>query len=341
MLSVVKTDNPPSAAIFGLSGTALSGDERAFFKETNPLGFILFTRNCESPEQIRALIADLNDCLGRVPPVLIDQEGGRVQRLKPPHWSKYLPAARYGTMFLDDFESGLTAIKKDSHALAAELAALGIRVNCAPVLDIRTSDTHEDIGDRAYASDPSVVAALGGAVCRSFLDEGVIPVVKHMPGLGRASVNSHEELPRVSVSVDELLKTDLLPYAEILDKPCSQAVWGMMTHATYPKIDPRLPASCSRRIIFDLIRETLGFDGMLLSDDISMGALDICGDVEARAEMVLRGGCDIVLHCNGDMNEMENVAKSTEKMTSKAVMRYNRSVEWMTGQYEHAKQHAV
>lgn len=335
LLKIDDPENPPLAVIFGIAGESLSKEERDFFKAANPLGFILFARNCKDPAQVKKLVADLHDCMGREVPILIDQEGGRVQRLKPPHWGEYPPARKFGEMFLRDFAKGRQALKENSKALAGELAEHGINVNCAPVMDVLYPETDESIGDRAYSGDPEMVAALGAAVCEQHLKEGVIPIVKHIPGQGRSTQDSHKTLPVVDADLKTLQENDFVPFKELLSKAFSEAVWGMVSHIIYKAVDANLPATCSRKVVHDVIRGDIGFDGLLLSDDICMGALDVIGDAGARADMVLRAGCDVVLHCNGNMQEMELVAKRAQKMTNDAVMRYNRSVAWVKRNFTH------
>lgn len=329
MLPEIDEENPPLAVIFGLAGESLTAAEATFFRQANPLGFILFSRNCKDPAQLKKLVADLHQCLGREAPILIDQEGGRVQRLKPPHWKDYPPARKFGEAFSRNFSEGREMLEKSSAALAQELKDIGVNVNCAPVMDILYPETHEAIGNRAFSGDPEMVAALGATVCRKYLEAGIIPVIKHIPGQGRATADSHKDLPVVAAELAELRQTDFVPFKEILTKAFSEAVWGMVSHIVYKKIDERAPASGSRRVIFDTIRKEIGFSGLLLSDDICMGALEDMGGPEYRAEKVLRAGCDVALHCNGDMAEMQAVAKRAEKMTNAAVMRYNRTVSWL------------
>lgn len=325
MLSDVNPGNPPLAAIFGLAGAVLTPEEKVFFRQADPLGFILFARNVESPAQIKTLTGSLHECMGREVPVLIDQEGGRVQRLKPPHWKQYPPAQEFG--------EGRQNLEQAMAALAAELANAGVNVNCAPVLDLRFPETHDDIGNRSFGRGPDMVAAMGAAVCRAFLSAGIVPVIKHLPGLGRADMNSHLDLPVIHAPLEELQRDDFAPFREIMGEPFSEAVWGMAGHAIYKAVD-EVPASCSRDVISDIIRKNIGFDGLLLSDDLSMGALAQYGGPEARAEMVLKAGCDIALHCNGKLDEMQAVARRIGKMTNDAVVRYNRSaavVKWNFG----------
>lgn len=334
MLSKIDEENPPLAVIFGIADESLSKAEKEFFRKANPLGFILFARNCKDPGQLKKLVKSLHDCLGREAPILIDQEGGRVQRLKPPHWGEYPPARKFGDAFLKDFSKGREALEQNAAALSAELAAVGINVNCAPVMDVLYPETHEAIGNRAFSGDPEMVAALGATFCRKSLEAGVIPVVKHIPGQGRAESDSHHDLPAVDATPEEMRQTDFVPFKEILTKTFSEAVWGMVAHVIYKEIDERAPASCSRRVIFNTIRKEFGFDGLLLSDDICMGALGDMGGPEYRAEKVLRAGCDVALHCNGDLAEMQAVAGRAQKMTNAAVMRYNRSVSWINRNFK-------
>lgn len=323
-------ENPPLAVIFGVAGERLTPEEKTFFAQANPLGFILFARNCKEPEQVKKLVAELHNCLGREVPVLIDQEGGRVQRLKPPHWKAHPPARKFGEAFLSDFAKGREALRDNTASISGELNALGVNVNCAPVLDVLYPETHDAIGDRAFSGDPEMVAALAATACEEYLNHGIIPIIKHIPGQGRAQSDSHKDLPAVDASVKDMRQTDFLPFKRILSKVFSEAVWGMVSHIVYKDIDARAPASCSRRVIHDTIRKDIGFKGLLLSDDIGMGALDVMGDAGARAEKVLRAGCDVVLHCNGDLAEMRKVASRAQKMTNEAVVRYNRSVAWLS-----------
>ncbi len=330
MLSAVDPENPPNAVIYGIAGETLTDVEAAFFKAANPLGFILFARNCRDPEQVRALTRALKDCLGREAPILIDQEGGRVRRLRPPHWTDIPSAQALGDAFRSDFRKGRAQAESAMDTMSGELAALGIYVNCAPVLDILHPETHQAIGDRAYSSDPDIVAALACIVSERFLKNKVIPVMKHIPGQGRATLDSHHDLPVVGATPKELAETDFKPFKELLSKAFSDALWGMVAHVVYDKIDPNLPATCSRKVIYDYIRnpQAIGFQGLLLSDDIGMGALAKIGDFAQRTEQILRAGCDIVLHCSGKMDEMEQVATRAKRMTDRAVKRYNRSVSW-------------
>jgi beta-N-acetylhexosaminidase len=304
------------AAIFGCAGTTLSADERAFFRDADPLGFILFARNIDSPDQARRLTEDLRSCVARAEaPVLIDQEGGRVARLRPPHWRRAPPARVLGDLYARDAEAGLEATQLNSRLLAADVTSIGCDVDCLPLLDIGFPETHAVIGDRAYAGQAEPVAALGRAAAEGLMAEGVMPVIKHMPGHGRATVDSHESLPRVSASRDTLERTDFLPFKFLADLP-----WGMTAHVLYEAIDPAAALTISAGGVKDVVRGHIGFDGLLLSDDLSMQALG--GSLGARAARALAAGCDIALHCNGRMDEMVQVAEHSGPMTGQAVRRF-------------------
>jgi beta-N-acetylhexosaminidase len=309
----------PAAAIFGCSGLSLTDDERRFFARVNPLGFILFARNVETPEQVRALVAELRASIGRADaPVLIDQEGGRVQRLRPPHWRKAPPGAPFAALAGRDLAAATAALRLNFRLIGRELAALGIDVDCAPVLDVPVAGAHDVIGDRAYGATPAQVAALGRAVCDGLLDEGVLPVIKHIPGHGRAMVDSHLALPVVEASRAELEAQDFPPFRALADAP-----WAMTAHVVYKAIDPHAPATTSARVIGEMIRGLIGFDGFLISDDLSMKALG--GSFEDRTRASLEAGCDCVLHCNGDMAEMAAIAARLPVLTEIAAERLARA----------------
>lgn len=298
------------AVIFGCAGTSLSADERAFFRDADPLGFILFARNIENPDQARRLTEDLRSCVARgEAPVLIDQEGGRVARLRPPHWRKAPPARLLGDLYARDPESGLEATRLNSRLLAADVASIGCDVDCLPVLDIGFPETHAVIGDRAYAGQPEPVAALGRAAAEGLLAEGVMPVIKHMPGHGRASVDSHETLPRVSAPRALLERTDFVPFKLLADLP-----WAMTAHVLYEAIDSAAAGTVSARVVREVVRGHIGFEGLLVSDDLSMQALG--GTVGERVAAALAAGCDIGLHCNGRMAEMREVAANAGPLTA-------------------------
>lgn len=304
------------ATIYGCAGVTLADEERRFFEREKPLGFILFQRNCESPEQIKALVASLRETVGRDDaPVLIDQEGGRVARLKPPHWPEFPPAARF-IEEIDSLEQAKVAVRENALAIASMLSGLGINVDCAPLLDVPVPGSHDIIGDRAFSHDPDEVIALGRAMMEGLIDGGVIPIIKHIPGHGRAQADSHESLPVVDAPLTELEQTDFRPFKALNDAP-----WGMTAHIVYTAIDTEHPATCSPNVI-RLIREEIGFDGLLLSDDLSMKALT--GSFSDRTWQALDAGCDVVLHCNGDMAEMEAIAEAASPLTDKAIERLQR-----------------
>ncbi len=292
----------PRATIFGCAGLTLAPEERAFFAAAQPLGFILFARNVESPAQVRALVVALRESVGRGDaPVLIDQEGGRVQRLRPPHWRAAPTGSSFGDIANRDPPAAVKAARLNARLLAAELAALGITVDCAPVADIPVPGAHDVIGDRAYGTQLDRVVPLARATAQGLLDGAVLPVVKHIPGHGRAGVDSHKELPVVSAARDALSATDFAAFRALRDLP-----WGMTAHVRYDAIDPALPASTSPRIIREIIRGEIGFDGLLLCDDLSMKALG--GTLAERAGATLAAGCDVVLHCSGNLAEMQEIA---------------------------------
>ncbi len=304
-----------SRAIYGLAGPALSADEAAFFRETRPWGFILFGRNIQTPEQVRALTAALRETLGDAKaPILIDQEGGRVARLKPPHWQARPPAARFGALHDDDPELAREATYLNARLIAHDLACLGITVDCLPVLDVPQPGAHDIIGDRAFAADPHVIIELGRAQIEGLMDGGVLPVMKHIPGHGRAGADSHLELPRVTAEAEELSAVDFVTFRSLDSCPMA-----MTAHVVYDSIDPQRPATTSPKVVRDVIRGEIGFDGLLMSDDLSMKALE--GPLEVRARAALFAGCDVVLHCNGDMNEMKDVACEAKQLEGAALRR--------------------
>jgi beta-N-acetylhexosaminidase len=303
------------AAIFGCSGLTLSAEERAFFRDVRPWGFILFKRNVESPDQVRALVDSLRACVDRPSaPVLIDQEGGRVQRLGPPHWRRYPPGRAYGDLAANDPLMRRDITRLGARLLAHDLAALGINVDCVPVLDVPQPGAHDVIGDRAYGDTPQEVAALGRAAAEGLIAGGVLPVIKHIPGHGRAHADSHLALPVVDAGLDELDARDFAPFKVLSDMPMA-----MTAHVVYTAIDPRRPATTSRKAIREVIRGTIGFDGVLMTDDLSMKALS--GDFTQRARAALAAGCDVILHCNGDMAEMKAAAAGTKSLAGRAKAR--------------------
>ena len=303
------------ACILGCAGTRLSEEERALFQAAQPFGFILFARNIEHPDQVRALVQELRAIVGRSDaPVLIDQEGGRVQRLKPPHWPDFPPAALFGQIYARDRARGTRAARLGAHLIAAELTALGINVDCVPVADLRHAEGHGIIGDRSYSSEPLDVAELAGAAAQGLMDGGVLPIVKHIPGHGRARSDSHEELPVVATTLAELDRTDFEPFRRLAGLPAA-----MTAHVVYSAIDSERPATISPVVIGEIIRERIGFDGLLLTDDLSMKALQ--GSLEGRTEAAFAAGCDLALHCNGLLDEMREVVAASPILAGEAARR--------------------
>jgi beta-N-acetylhexosaminidase len=308
-------DNAPLAVVLGCSGERLTASERDFFAAADPVGFILFRRNCRSPGQLRDLVGSLRGCIGRDDaPVLIDQEGGRVARLRPPHWRRYPSAARLAS--LPD-PAAATAARLGARLIADDLARLGITVNCLPVLDIPAVGADPVIGDRAYGSDPERVARLAGAVCAGLLEGAVLPVLKHIPGHGRARVDSHQACPLVGASYEELASTDFVPFRALAAMP-----WAMTAHIVYSAIDPTAPTTLSSRVVTEVIRGEIGFDGVLVSDDLSMRALG--GGLGERTREALAAGCDLALHCNGDPGEMEEVVAAARPISPLTAVRLQR-----------------
>ena len=305
----------PAACILGCAGVVLTSAETAVFAEVQPWGFILFGRNVDSPDQVRALIASMREAVGRPgAPVLIDQEGGRVQRLGPPHWPRY-PAGRvYGALRSNDPLLGRDIVRLGARLIAHDLSALGINVDCMPVLDVPVNDAHPVIGDRAYGGLPDEVAVLGRAACEGLIAGGVLPILKHIPGHGRATSDSHLELPLVEAELDDLEQSDFVPFRALSDMPMA-----MTAHVVFTAIDPRQPATTSRTVIRSIVRQAIGFDGLLISDDISMGALS--GDPGQRARRARRAGCDVVLHGNGVLAEMGPVAEGAGRLRGGSLRR--------------------
>ena len=294
--------NPRSRAIFGCAGTALAAEERDFFRDIQPWGFILFGRNVADPDQIRRLVADLRETVGdSSAPVLIDQEGGRVARLTPPHWKERPTAQVFADLHNRAPEEAREAAYLNARLIARDLTDLGINVDCLPVLDVPVEGAHDIIGDRAYGRDPSVIIDLGRAVIEGMIEGGVLPVMKHIPGHGRARADSHLDLPRVSATAEELSASDFVTFRSLAHCPLA-----MTAHVVYEAIDAQRPATTSPKVIRDVIRGEIGFDGLLMSDDLSMQALS--GSLDHRAKASLFAGCDVVLHCNGNLAEMREIA---------------------------------
>ncbi|MEM8580533.1 MAG: glycoside hydrolase family 3 protein [Pseudomonadota bacterium] len=285
------------SCIFGCSGPGLTRDETEFFRKTQPWGFILFARNVETPDQLRGLCASLRDAVGRDAPILIDQEGGRVARMQPPHWRRYLPPLE-----LARSSDPVRAFWLRGRLIAAELRDVGIDVNCTPMVDVATPQTHPFLRNRCYGPDPTTVAQLGRTLAEAQMAGGVLPVLKHIPGHGRAQVDSHLELPRTDASANDLRAVDFAPFKALNDLPMA-----MSAHVLYEAFDAERPATQSA-VIIELIRNEIGFKGLLMTDDISMEALS--GDVVTRGQAALAAGCDLVLHCNGKMPEMLALAEA-------------------------------
>jgi beta-N-acetylhexosaminidase len=298
-----------------LQGTALASGERAFLREADPWGLILFRRNVDTPEQVRQLVDEFRAAVGRIDaPVLIDQEGGRVQRLGPPHWTKYPPGAAYGALYDLEPAAGIEAARLGARLIAADLTALGITVDCLPLADVPAAGANAVIGERAYGDTPQKVAAIGAAVAAGLMDGGVLPVLKHLPGHGRANADSHESLPVVGVDRATLEATDFLAFRPLAGLPL-----GMTAHVVFTAIDPVAPATTSRMVISEVIRDWIGFDGALMSDDVSMGALS--GTLADRTRASFSAGCDLVLHCNGRLDEMRQVAQEAPLLGGDAARR--------------------
>ncbi len=310
----------PLAVIFGCSGPTLAPEEQEFFRATNPLGFILFGRNVVDPAQVEQLVRELRISIGRADaPVLIDQEGGRVARLKPPHWRAAPPAGRIGALAGSrGIEAACEAARLNSRLLADELVALGIDVDCAPVADVPIPEAHDIIGDRAYSTDAFVVGKVARAAAEGLLEGGVIPVIKHIPGHGRALADSHAELPVVDDRRAALDASDFAAFKPLADMP-----WAMTAHVLYNAIDPENPATTSHRVITEIIRNHIGFKGVLVSDDLSMQALD--GDLASRARASIEAGCDVTLHCTGVLDEMKEIAGALKPLTPAAQERIARA----------------
>ena len=307
------------AFISGLAGTAIGADEIGFFREARPWGLILFKRNIDSPAQVKALTAHFRDIVGWDAPVLVDQEGGRVQRLGPPHWPIYPPGAAYAALYQRDRASGLEAARLGGRLIAEDLVALGIDVDCVPVADVPVAGADRVIGDRAFGDTPEQVSALAGAQAEGLMAGGVLPVLKHLPGHGRATADSHLDLPVVDTDRATLKATDFAAF-----RPLSRLPLGMTAHVVFSAIDAAQPATTSAIMISDVIRRWIGFEGLLMSDDVSMGALS--GGLAERSHAALAAGCDLVLHCNGNLEEMRQVAGASPWLEGEAAARADRAL---------------
>lgn len=316
----------PLAAVFSVEGETLSDAEKSLFSASQPFGFILFGRNCKTPRQLEKLTDQLRTTVGWDCPVLIDQEGGRVARLRPPQWDNFQPARFYGEMLERDLDEGKARLEKDMLDMAKTLMEEGIDVNCAPVLDVLFAETHAAIGDRAYSANPDIVFDAADTVCKAFLDAGVTPVIKHLPGHGRSAVDSHYDLPVVSAGLEELRKTDFLPFSRISKQPYAPSLWGMVAHIIYTAFDKERPASISPIIINDIIRKEIGFDGLLFSDDLDMKALEKYGSIPERARESLQAGCDLALYCWARIDVMEELAATLPPLSAEGWRRWESSL---------------
>jgi beta-N-acetylhexosaminidase len=302
------------AFICAVAGTTLTPAERAFLREAEPWGLIVFRRNVETPAQLRRLTESFREAVGRDAPVLVDQEGGRVQRLGPPHWPSYPPGAAYAGLYQRNAGEGERAAYLGARLIGSDLAAVGIDVDCLPVADVPVAGADPVIGDRAYGNCPEQVAVLARAVAEGLLAAGVLPVLKHIPGHGRARVDSHQALPVVETGRATLDATDFAAFRLLADLPL-----GMTAHVVYTAIDALAPATTSVTVVHDVIREAIGFRGLLMSDDISMGALS--GSVEQRCRGAIAAGCDMVLHCSGELVQMHAVAGAVPELGGESAAR--------------------
>ena len=308
------------AFITGVSGTELNAAEREFIRAERPWGFILFKRNIETPQQVALLVQELRKAVGTPDaPVLIDQEGGRVQRLGPPHWPVYPPGALFGALYDIDRSLGLSAARLSARLIAADLGDLGISVDCLPLADVPVAGADAVIGNRAYGTEPEKVAAIARAVTEGLEQGGILPVLKHIPGHGRATADSHFGLPVVDTSQKELERTDFAAFQPLADLPMA-----MTAHVVFSALDPVHPATTSATIIEQVIRGVIGFQGLLMSDDVSMNAL--AGSIAERTRAIFSAGCDMVLHCNGKLEEMREVAAETPELSGKALDRARRAL---------------
>ena len=302
------------AAITDAEGLRLTSEEKVFFRDANPFGFILFARNIDTPEQVRALCAEMRDAVGRDAPITIDQEGGRVQRMRAPTWTEWSAPLDFVAQAGANAEK---AMYLRYRLIASELYSVGIDSNCAPLVDLALSETHGFLRNRCYGGDPVEVAKLGRAVSNGLLDGGVLPIIKHMPGHGRATIDSHFDLPRVNAPLDALLEEDFAPFRELKDVPM-----GMTGHLIFEAIDTR-PSTLSPKVI-DVIRTQIGFDNLLMTDDISMKAL--AGNLTETSRSAIEAGCDVILHCNATLDERREVVEAAGEMSEAAQARAVRAL---------------
>ena len=320
---MIKIKTNTNAVIFGLESLTINNDERDFFKKTSPLGFILFARNIDNPEQVKNLTRELRKIVGWECPILIDQEGGRVARLKPPHWPKWPAMSKFAQLALEDISEAEKSTFENFKDIGSELAKLGINVDCAPVCDILIEGADDIVGDRSFGADIDIVTRLSRQSANGLLANGVLPIIKHIPGHGRAQADSHKELPIVEENIDILRETDFKVFENLANMSWEFTPWAMTAHILYSKIDSKLPATLSPKAI-KMIREEIGFDGVLISDDLSMEALQ--GSYTTRTEQALNAGCDVILHCNGKMDEMVAIAKAIKPLEGRALERVRDSL---------------
>ena len=308
-------------AIFGIAGPRLSAEERAVFRDCDPVGYILFARNCIDRDQMRALTDELKAIHGRERTFIsIDQEGGRVARMKPPEWNRYPAGQAFDELYQIAPASAIEAVRLNAEAIARELSEVGVTVDFHAPFDVRRPETSDVIGDRALGTDPLQVAALGRATLEGMARGGVLGCLKHMPGHGRATADSHHAMPRVEASLEALMESDFRPFRALRDMPI-----GLSAHVCYEAFDADLPGTLSPTIIADAVRGAIGFDGLLLSDDLSMEALS--GSLGERARAALAAGCDLALHCNGEPGEMADVAENVTQLSPEGLRRWAISKE--------------
>lgn len=321
------TENPKSI-IFGCSSTQLTDTEREFFERTQPLGFILFLRNCQTPEQVSHLVADLKSCVNHdYVPILIDQEGGKISRLKSPNWRQYPEPSLFGQIAENDLGLACWAVEMNAFLIGLELNRLGINVNCAPLLDLHYNGAHHIIGSRAFHDSPEIVSTLGYYSIKGFHRAGTVPVIKHLPGHGRATSDSHEELPIVRDSLSDLQETDFAVFKSLCEQIKEEewpTPWGMTAHILYRSLDSDLPATLSETVIDKIIRRHIEFKGFLISDCITMKALQ--GEMGELSQSIIEAGCDAVLHCSGVLEEMIKVASKTPPLSNKSMERLKRGM---------------
>src|SRR5262245_43418112 len=321
------------AFITGLAGLSISADERAFLREAEPWGLILFKRNVNTPAQVTDLTDSFRAAVGWEAPVFVDQEGGRVQRLGPPHWPAYPAGQRYGDLYDREPAAGIAAARLAAHLIAADLRPLGIDADCLPLADVPLASSDPVIGDRAYGRETVKVSAIAKAIAEGLQAGGALPVLKHLPGHGRAMADSHHDLPVVDADRATLEATDFAAF-----RPLARLPIGMTAHVVFTAFDPVAPATTSATIVGQVIRGFIGFQGLLMSDDISMNALS--GTIAERSRAALTAGCDVVLHCNGVMGEMEAVAAEAPKLAGETAIRAQAALARRSAPEEFDKQAA-